>query len=165
MYYNYLLRIARFRKEKSIRMQEIEAKIEKYVKVLRENDIRMTSQRYAILKYLAEDEKHPTANEIYEDLKDDFPNMSVATIYNNLNFFMQAGIVNELPFGDGSSRFDLTDTQHYHVICNNCGKVEDFNYPGLAEVEKVVESMTNFKVDGHRFKVTGLCKDCQKLKS
>lgn len=144
-------------------MDELEAKIEKYVNILRENDIRMTSQRYAILKNLAEGNKHPTANEIYEDLKDDFPNMSVATVYNNLNFFMEAGIVNELPFGDGSSRFDLTDTQHYHIICNHCGKVIDFNYPGLDEVEKVVESMTHFKVDGHSFKVTGLCEDCQKL--
>lgn len=141
----------------------MKAKIEKYVDILRQNDIRMTSQRYAILEYLAVDGKHPTANEVYEDLKDDFPNMSVATVYNNLNFFMQAGIVKELPFGDGSSRFDLTDTQHYHVICNHCGKVVDFNYPGLAEVEKAVESMTHFKVDGHRFKVTGLCEDCQNL--
>src|SRR5690625_203591 len=108
-------------------MDELEAKIEKYVNILRENDIRMTSQRYAILKNLAEGNKHPTTNEIYEDLKDDFPNMSVATVYNNLNFFMEAGIVNELPFGDGPSRFDLTDTQHYHIICNHCGKVIDFN--------------------------------------
>lgn len=141
----------------------MQARIEKYVDILRKNNIRMTSQRYAILEYLATDGKHPTANEVFEALKDDFPNMSVATVYNNLNFFMEAGIVKELPFGDGSSRFDLTDTRHYHVICNHCGKVEDFNYPGLTEVEKAVESMTKFKVDGHRFKVTGLCEDCQKL--
>lgn len=146
-------------------MNDLDSKIEKYVKILRENDIRMTSQRYAILRNLAAEEKHPTANEIYEDLKDDFPNMSVATVYNNLNFFMQAGILKELPFGDGSSRFDLTNTQHYHAICKNCGKIIDFNYPGLDEVEKVVESLTNFKVDGHSFKVTGLCEDCQKLDS
>lgn len=143
----------------------MKARIEKYVDILRKNDIRMTSQRYAILEYLAVEGKHPTANEIYEDLKDEFPNMSVATVYNNLNFFTEAGIVKELPFGDGSSRFDLTDTQHYHAVCNRCGKVVDFNYSGLEEVEKAAESITNFKVDGHRFKITGLCEDCQKLES
>lgn len=141
----------------------MDTKIQKYVDILRGHDIRMTTQRYAILEYLAIEGIHPTANDVYEHLKDDFPNMSVATVYNNLNFFIEAGIVHELPFGDGSSRFDLTDTKHYHAICSKCGKVVDFNYPGLAEVEKVVESMTHFKVDGHRFNVTGLCEECQKL--
>lgn len=140
----------------------MDTKIQKYVDVLRKHDIRMTSQRYAILEYLALDGIHPTANEVYENLKDRFPSMSVATVYNNLNFFKQAGIVKELPFGDNSTRFDLTDTSHYHAICNKCGKVVDFNYPGLTEVEKIVETITEFKVDGHRFNITGLCKECQK---
>ncbi len=61
--------------------------VEKYVEKLKQKAIRMTSQRYAILEYLATDGNHPTANEVYEYLKDDFPNMSVATVYNNLNFF------------------------------------------------------------------------------
>src|SRR5699024_12332848 len=97
------------------KMDELEAKIEKYVNILRENDIRMTSQRYAILKNLAEGNKHPTANEIYEDSKDDFPNMSVTTVYNNLNFFMEAGIVHALPFDDASRRLELTHTPHNHL--------------------------------------------------
>lgn len=139
----------------------MEKKVKKYIDILRKHDIRMTSQRYAILEYLALDGIHPTANEVYEELKDEFPSMSVATVYNNLNFFKQAGIVKELPFGDNSTRFDLTDTTHYHAVCNNCGKVVDFNYPGLDEAEKVIEAMTEFKVDGHSFKINGLCKECQ----
>lgn len=141
----------------------MDSKIKKYVEILREQDIRMTSQRFAILKYLATEGIHPTANDVYSHLRDDFPSMSIATVYNNMNFFIEAGIVHELPFGDGSSRFDLTDTKHYHAICNNCGKVVDFNYPGLSEVEKVVESMTGFKVGDHKFKITGLCEDCRQL--
>lgn len=139
----------------------MEKEIDKYIDILKRKDIRMTSQRYAILEYLVKDEKHPTANEIYNDLKDEFPHMSVATVYNNLNFFMEAGIVNELPFGDGSSRFDLNTAQHYHAICNVCGKIVDFNYPGLCEVENVSSSLTGFKIQGHRFEVMGICKECQ----
>lgn len=135
--------------------------IEYYIKKLKKKNIRMTSQRYAILEYLAIEGIHPTANDVYEHLKDDFPKMSVATVYNNLNFFIEAGIVNELPFGDGSSRFDLTETTHYHAVCNICGKVVDFNFPTLDDVEASVEEVTDFKVVGHDFKVTGLCKDCQ----
>ena len=135
--------------------------IDKYVKKLKKNKIRMTSQRYAILNYLAIEGNHPTANEVYDHLKDEFPKMSVATVYNNLNFFKEAGIVQELPFGEDSSRFDLTETQHYHVVCKNCGKVVDFDYADLAEIENTVENLTNFKVDGHDFKVTGICPECQ----
>ena len=121
----------------------------------------MTSQRLAILEYLAIDGNHPTANEIYEALQDETPNMSVATIYNNLNFFKEAGILKELPFGDGSSRYDLTESRHYHAMCLNCGKVVDFDYPELENADDIIELQTNFKVVNHDFKVTGLCEDCK----
>ena len=137
--------------------------IDKYIHQLKKFNIRMTNQRYAILEYLLLKGNHPTANEIYEYLKNDFPNMSVATIYNNINFFKKAGIVTELPFADGSSRFDLTETHHYHAICANCGKVEDFDYPNFEEAERVAEKQTHFKVISHSFKVTGICLECQEL--
>lgn len=139
--------------------------INKYIDILKQKRIRMTSQRYAILEYLLKDEVHPTANEIYEYLKKDFPNMSIATVYNNLNFFKEAGILIELPFGDNSSRFDLSVTQHYHAICNRCGRAIDFDYPGFDEIEQAVERMTGFKVENHQFKITGYCTACQKLDS
>ena len=137
--------------------------IDKYIQQLKKFNIRMTNQRYAILEYLLLKGNHPTANEIYEYLKNDFPNMSVATIYNNINFFKKAGIITELPFADGSSRFDLTETHHYHAICTNCGKVEDVDYPKVEEAERVAEKQTNFKVINHSFKVTGICLECQEL--
>lgn len=136
--------------------------IEKFIKKLKKNDIRMTSQRYAILQFLAMDGNHPTANDVYNHLKEDFPKMSIATVYNNLNFFKESGIVQELPFGEDSSRFDLTETQHYHAVCKRCGKVVDFDYAGLDEIEATVEDLTNFKVDSHDFKVMGLCEECQR---
>lgn len=135
--------------------------IQKFITKLKKNNIRMTSQRLAILEYLAIDGNHPTANEIYEALQNDTPNMSVATIYNNLNFFKEAGILKELPFGDGSSRYDLTESRHYHAICTNCGKVVDFDYPELENADSFIESHTNFKVVNHDFKVTGLCEKCK----
>lgn len=139
--------------------------IEKFVSQLKTHNIRMTTQRRAILEYLALEGNHPTANEIYNYLKDDFPTMSVATVYNNLNFFKEAGIVKELLFGDESTRFDLSETPHYHAICTNCGKVEDFNYLGFSEAEQAAEKMTGFKIESHSFKVVGLCEACQQLKN
>lgn len=137
-------------------------KLSKYIEFLKEKDVRMTSQRTAILENLLDGNKHPTVNEIYEDLKDDFPSMSVATIYNNLKFFKEAGLVKELPFGDGSSRFDLTTVDHFHTICRNCGKIQDFHFPGLVEDDNLTQSIGDFRAEDYRFEIIGLCKECQK---
>ena len=69
---------------------------------LKAKGVRMTPQRHAILTYLMETITHPTADEIYRALEPRFPNMSVATVYNNLRVFKEAGLVRELTYGDSS---------------------------------------------------------------
>lgn len=135
--------------------------LEKYINILKTYDIRMTSQRYAILEYLAVDERHPTATEIYNALKIKFPNMSLATVYNNLNFYKEAGIVTELRLKDDSSSFDLTDTDHYHAVCTNCGKIVDFDLFDMQKIEKKIEQITGYKINTHEFNVSGLCEECK----
>lgn len=135
--------------------------LDKYIKILKTFNIRMTSQRYAILEYLAVDERHPTATEIYNALKIKFPNMSLATVYNNLNFFKEAGIVTELKLKDDSSSFDLTDTDHYHAVCTNCGKIVDFDLFDMRKIEKEIERITGYKISAHEFNVSGLCEECK----
>lgn len=137
-------------------------KLLEYIELLKDKDVRMTTQRTAILANLLDGNKHPTVNEIYEDLKDEFPSMSVATIYNNLKFFKEAGIVKELPFGDGSSRFDLTTIDHFHTICRNCGKIEDFHFPSLVEDENLSQAIADFQPEDYRFEIIGLCTECQR---
>ncbi|MED3648389.1 peroxide-responsive transcriptional repressor PerR [Halalkalibacterium halodurans] len=132
------------------------------IEALKTTRVRMTPQRHAILEYLFESLTHPTADEIYKALEGRFPNMSVATVYNNLRVFKEAGIVKELTYGDSSSRFDCVTSDHYHVICEECGKIVDFHYPGLDEVETLAEHVTGFKVSSHRMEIYGICPDCQK---
>ncbi len=129
---------------------------------LKESGVRITPQRHAILEYLINCMSHPTADEIYKALESKFPNMSVATVYNNLRVFRDVGLVKELTYGDQSSRFDFTTTDHYHAICENCGKIVDFQYPGLDEVEQFAEHVSGFNVSHHRLEVYGLCPDCTK---
>ncbi len=133
------------------------------VEKLKTTGVRMTPQRHAILEYLLSSMSHPTADEIYKALEKDFPNMSVATIYNNLRLFKEAGLVRELTYGDASSRFDANMSDHYHIICRRCGKITDFKYPPLVEVEEEAAKKTGFRVDSHRMEVYGLCTDCQTL--
>lgn len=129
---------------------------------LKVSGVRITPQRHAILEYLINSMAHPTADEIYKALEGKFPNMSVATIYNNLRVFKDVGLVKELTYGDSSSRFDFTTHDHYHAICESCGKIVDFQYPGLDEVEQFASHVTGFKVSHHRLEVYGLCPDCAK---
>ena len=127
---------------------------------LKESGVRITPQRHAILEYLITSHSHPTADEIYKALEADFPNMSVATVYNNLRVFQNSGLVKELTYGDASSRFDFVTHDHYHIICDDCGKIVDFHHPGLEEVERLAAHVTGFKVNSHRLEVYGTCPNC-----
>ncbi len=137
-------------------------RLQEALQSLKSTKVRMTPQRHAILEFLFNAESHPTADEIYKALEGKFPNMSVATVYNNLRVFKEVGLVRELTYGDSSSRFDCNTTDHYHVICEDCGKIVDFHYPGLDEVETLAEHVTGFKVKSHRMEIYGLCPACHK---
>ncbi|MEC0179459.1 peroxide-responsive transcriptional repressor PerR [Paenibacillus favisporus] len=128
---------------------------------LKATGVRITPQRHAILAYLMESMNHPTADEIYRALEPKFPSMSVATVYNNLKMFMEAGMVHELTYGDNSSRFDANVSDHFHVICEKCGKIEDFMYPSLKDVEYTAEQSTGFKVKDLRMELYGICSSCK----
>src|SRR6476620_4869352 len=130
------------------------------LETLKETKVRITPQRHAILEYLVNSMSHPTADDIYKALEGKFPNMSVATVYNNLRVFREVGLVKELTYGDSSSRFDFVTTEHYHVICESCGKIVDFHYPGLDEVEHFAAQVTGFNVSHHRMEIYGDCTEC-----
>lgn len=120
----------------------------------------MTPQRHAILSYLIHTMSHPSADDIYKALSPQFPNMSVATVYNNLKVFIQAGLVREMTYGDHASRFDADMTDHYHALCEECGKLVDFAYKPLRDLESAASRTTGFKVKSHRVEVYGVCSDC-----
>jgi len=128
---------------------------------LKKTGVRMTPQRHAILNYLLNSMSHPTADEIYRALEVRFPSMSVATVYNNLKVFIEAGLVRELTYGDHSSRFDADLSDHYHAVCDVCGKMVDFEYPPLLEAEQAAARQTGFDIRGHRFEVHGTCAECR----
>lgn len=130
------------------------------IQKLKQAKIRVTPQREAILEYMVTCEAHPTAHEIYRALVARFPNMSAATVYNNLRLFVEVGFVKELSYGDSSSRFDFTSTQHYHAICEECGDIIDLYYPVLDDVEVVAKNLIGFEVTHHRMEVYGTCSQC-----
>lgn len=138
----------------------MEPRVEHAVDQLKSGGVRMTPQRYAILRYLLESCAHPTADDIFRALAPEYPSLSVATVYNNLKLFVDAGLVRELTYGDDSSRFDADLSDHYHVICTSCGTMVDFEHSPLKQVEEAAGSATGFRVHGHRMELYGLCPSC-----
>ncbi|EEL52209.1 transcriptional repressor [Bacillus cereus] len=143
-------------------MTVVKEELKEALEMLKNTGVRITPQRHAILEYLVESMTHPTADEIYKALEGKFPNMSVATVYNNLRVFKEVGLVKELTYGDASSRFDYVTSQHYHVICEKCGKIVDFPYGGLEQLEDEAAKATGFVINSHRLEIYGVCPECHK---
>lgn len=142
-----------------------EQRLQDAIATLKESGVRITPQRHAVLEYLLNSMIHPTADEIYKALEGKFPNMSVATVYNNLRVLKEIGLVRELTYGDSSSRFDCNTSDHYHIICNACGKIVDFHYPPLDEVESLAEQVADFDISHHRLELYGTCDECRGAES
>src|SRR5204862_1288871 len=90
--------------------------------------LRRTPQRYAVMAFLMECNRHPTAAEIFQAVNRLDPRSSRATTYNNLRDLVQAGLVREVAVEGRAARFDATGMRHHHFICDRCGKVEDMEW-------------------------------------
>src|SRR5512143_633390 len=95
---------------------------------LQGSGLRCTPQRYAVMAFLMECDRHPTAAEIYEAVNRVDPLSSRATTYNNLRDLVQAGLVREVAVEGRAARFDAKDERHHHFICDRCGNVEDLDW-------------------------------------
>src|ERR1700674_496494 len=90
--------------------------------------LRCTPQRYAVMAFLMEHNRHATAAEIFEAVNRVDPRSSRATTYNNLRDLVQAGLVREVAVEGRAARFDATGMPHHHFICDCCGSVEDMEW-------------------------------------
>ena len=90
--------------------------------------LRCTPQRYALMGFLLEQNRHPTAAEIFEAVNRADPRSSRATTYNNLRSLVEAGLVREVAVEGRAARFDAKGIRHHHFICDRCGGVEDLEW-------------------------------------
>lgn len=104
---------------------------------------------------------HPSADSVYEKVKEVCPTVSKATVYRVLSDLADKGEVFKVRVLDGPDRFDKTLHKHYHVKCSCCGKVVDTGYICHDDLEKVAEKDSDFKITGHEIIFEGICPDCQ----
>ena len=99
--------------------------LERWKQTLTKHGIRLTPQRDAVLAFLAETRIHPTAAEVYAAVREKFPHISRATVYNTLNLMVRLGLIAELRREEGSLRYETHLEPHINLICIRCGRVQD----------------------------------------
>jgi Fur family peroxide stress response transcriptional regulator len=123
---------------------------------------RVTRQREAIFRILSSTRDHPTADQIYDEVRKEIPNISKGTVYRNLQVLEDDGAITELNLNGTLSRFEVKQANHYHFRCEKCGRVFDLNEPVDTELDKKISRQTGFAVSYHQTEFRGLCQDCQK---
>ncbi len=128
---------------------------------LKERSLKVTPKRIAIYNYLYSTKTHPTADEVYSEIKKDFPRISLATVYKTLDTFSKNNIILEINTGLGYSRYDADISLHAHLFCDKCGKLVDKHIDMTSEeILSKVENADNFKVSNVKLLINGTCKDC-----
>jgi Fur family ferric uptake transcriptional regulator len=121
---------------------------------------RQTKQKRVILEALRQVTSHPTADEVYQMARERIPNISLGTVYRNLEQLSEQGMIRKLPLAGSQMRFDGRAYQHHHVRCVRCERVDDVisvrGNPGRIDVEAA-----GYTILGHRIEFYGLCPDCQ----
>jgi Fur family peroxide stress response transcriptional regulator len=125
-----------------------------------EKQFKRSKQREKILELLRSTGSHPTASWLYDRLKKEFPDLSMGTVYRNLNILIEQGLVRKIEFGSTFDRYDANINPHYHFICERCGAIIDLNLPMYEEINKRVEETTSLKAKRHRIEFFGLCDNC-----
>ena len=141
---------------------------EKFKKMLKEKGLKVTNQRLLVLEVLAEHrDKHMTAEDIYELVKEDSPEIGLATIYRTVQLLLEMQLIDRINLDDGCIRYEIGDLfdgknkhHHHHLICKTCGKVFAFKDDLLDELESHIEEATGFHVLDHELKFYGQCKEC-----
>ena len=123
----------------------------------------MTRQRRAILEQFRAPGRHLGADAVYERVRRRLPNISLGTVYRNLDILCRAGLIRKLHLGGGQKLYDGTTHRHYHVRCVRCGMISDIPAEPFGDLEAAA-ALKGFVILSHELEFEGLCQKCHKAK-
>ncbi len=143
---------------------------EMFKELLKENGLKVTTQRIAILDVLqSRPDTHLTAEEIYECVREQYPEIGLATVYRTILLLSDLHLIDKLNLDDGYVRYEIGKKQggmgchhHHHLICLRCGNVFSFEGDMLDSLENKIKEAMGFETLDHEVKLYGYCKECQK---
>jgi Fur family ferric uptake transcriptional regulator len=146
---------------------------EQFKVLLRTKGLKVTNQRIAILEVLSNRPgKHLTAEEIYDYVKKEYPDIGLATVYRTIQLLSELNLIDKLNLDDGYVRYEIgpknqdeCSHHHHHLICLECGSIYAFQDDLLENLESKIYETLGFEVSDHEVKLYGVCKKCKSKKS
>ncbi len=133
--------------------------MEQYIELLKHNKIKVTPQRLAIVE-LMDINGHISVREIFNKIKANFPSLSLATVYKNVNSMLESSFIKELKITGQDSKYELTKEAHSHLICQNCGDVKDITLDTEHLVSNALKKC-DYTINDSVVQLFGLCPNCQ----
>lgn len=126
---------------------------------LRDHGLKLTPQRRTIVEILTRDYSHPSAQTVFQAARQKHPAISLSTVYATLALLKNCRLVSELEFEGMDNRYDMNTDNHIHLICLQCGRIEDYINPAPL-LPEVVQKQTGFRIHDSRFEFYGKCHVC-----
>jgi Fe2+ or Zn2+ uptake regulation protein len=124
------------------------------------DNLGLTKQRGAVLRVIRDSDEHLTAIEVFERARQLLPGIAFATVYNSLRYLKNEGLIGEIRFGAGCTRYDRTLKRHDHAICNGCGKLVDLELSISDELIREAAKRSKFEPGSIEVTLRGLCPEC-----
>ena len=138
--------------------------LENFKKLLKSNNLKYTTQRELILKIIYDNDGHFTPEDIYNLIKENHPEvkLGIATVYRTLSLLEDALIVSSISFGTQGKKYEFGLKDHHdHLVCLECGKIEEFLDETIEKQQEEIAKKFNFKMTNHIMKIVGTCSACQ----
>ena len=121
---------------------------------------RFSKQRQIIYDMIVNNPVHPTADYIYNFLKGEYPELSLGTVYRNLNVLTEMGLILKITSQSDSEHYDANTSNHYHLMCEECNNIFDLSVPYLDKIEEDAQTNCKHKIKYHSLVFTGVCEHC-----
>jgi Fur family peroxide stress response transcriptional regulator len=140
---------------------EVDQWCARFQDLCRSRGIRLTAQRLAVYRALAEDVSHPTAEALHSKLQVAMSSLSQATVYRILEFFEREGLVRRVSTTAGAGRFDANASRHQHLVCRSCGLMTDYKVEASGAYRLPSQVIGGFVAEEVDIRIVGLCRDCR----
>ena len=134
---------------------------QRVIKRLREEGLKVTPQRIAIVRYLEDNNRHPCIEQIHRDVSRSFPTLSLATVYNTMDTLEKIREVRPITINAERKYYEPSSVPHHHVLCGECGKVHDVHadFMGMLQIPK--ELADRFHIHEADILLKGICSGCR----
>lgn len=123
--------------------------------------IAVTQQRQVLYEVMQAMQGHPTPEQVYAEVRDRLPAISLATVYKNIHLFVESGVLREVSLHHGTVRVELAGDDHHHIVCSRCKTIADIEESELGAISRQDRLPGGFLVERYAIDVIGLCAKCQ----